>query len=218
MKFSTLLVFQCVLVVNVFAQEIQYFDIEDIPCDVDHAYYYRKGIWGQGENKDTVRSFYVKNDVLRSRESIGDRMLEGPARYYYPNGALKKEANYHKSQVQGTATEYFSNGAKKQILIYFERDQSKPYTAFNYKTIDAWDSTGKQTVKNYQGYIHTQTETGKIKDGKTDSTWTTLDSNGHLLLSEQFKNGEFIEGKRYSDGKSTTYKEYEAPAAPADGM
>lgn len=206
---------------------VRYYNINRSETDSINCYYSWHYLYFSGE-KDTIKTYYCKPLRLRSIEALFKKVNEGAGIYYYPNGQLKEKILYKDGAPIGSVTQFFPNGKVRVEKIYVEPLLKKVNMPFNYMIMNAWDSLGKQTVKNFDGNLTFETEepfledhfleTGKIKNGYKDSVWIVYDKSGQTLTTEKYNKGEFIEGYRIVGGKNVHYTDYEVSASPKQGL
>jgi TonB family protein len=206
---------------------VRYYDKNGSETDSDNCYYSWHYLYFAGE-KDTIKTYYCKTGRLRSLEALFKKVSEGVTIYYYPNGQLKEKILYKDGTPTGSVTQFFPNGKIRVEKIYVEPLLKKTNMPFNYMIMNAWDSLGKQTVKNFNGKVTFETEepflggyfveTGKIQNGYRDSVWSVYDQSGQTLITEKFNKGEFIEGYRIVGSKNVHYTEYQVSASPKQGL
>jgi len=193
----------------------KYFNTKGMETDSAACFYFTTSI--KGLDHDTVKSYYCKGSTLRSIEYVSPKIKDGFIYDYYPNGNLMSKTYFKNAVAIGLSEEYFSNGkmqCEKQFILPGGRKGSEPY---GYLVENAWDSLGRQTVKNYYGYYKHHGEEGKIVDGYRDSIWTVYQS-GKKTIVEKYQLGKFVEGDRLVNGKSIHYTQIEVAAAPKGGI
>jgi len=209
----------CFTSVACHAQKIEFYDSVDMPTLSTDCLYFKSGEFSVSTGwTDTVKTFYCKTKKIRSREFYNLGMKEGVGLYYYPNGKIKEKIIYRNNKPVGIVTQYYSNGKAKYTKIFVSPGQLAMKNPFNYLIINAWDSTGLATIKNYQGYFKDELEQGKIKNGLRDSVWITFDRMGRKTLIETYKEGEFIAGDRYAQGQTIHFNTFETTASPSGGL
>src|SRR5882762_1015674 len=118
----------------------------------------------------------------------------------------------------GIVEQYYQNGRNKETKEYLSANQKKLRSRLDFLLVNAWDSIGNQTVKNYEGYFKGKLEEGKVKNGLHDSIWTTYNGYGERVIIEKYNQGDFLEGERYIKGKTIRYTQFEVPASPIGGL
>ena len=171
--------------------------------------------------------YYYLDGSLAAEATYKKGVQEGEMTYLYPDGNTRGSGSYSQDQQVGPWQWWYANGKPKLVEQYPE--QVKPYQpdpAPRYRTESFWDSTGTQVFANgtgaYVGYHDNgrPEEKGQFLDGYRQGQWTGYHENGQLYYEEEWKAGELVSGKSYSeDGtKSYTYRQpAEMPAYP-DGL
>lgn len=207
-----LTLFCCLLIclsIETFGQVKIYYDKSNVKTAVlDSADYYR--LCADSSCKDgLVEEFYVLKNQVKSKKTVKDSKIEGEFTEYYRNGNLKCKEIYKENKVQGVAENYHQNGKKAstKTLQYEVKETIE-------KVIDAWDSTGMQTLKNGEGKMISYFENGKVEFEKSYKNYLLHDvstiyfDNGKIYSIDNYKKGEFVEGESWDkDGNHYTYKE-----------
>lgn len=210
------------------AQKKKYFDINDLKCKADRAYYYRVMVPEGSMFK--VTDYYAENNQVRlegtyrskkmeddSREgdfnwffSNGQKYKEGHFKSgkatgkwssWYKDGQLRFEGEFDKGHEQGEWTFYHRNGAVKSKGIYEVGDANGIYSTF-------YDNGDKKVVETYA-------------KGKSDGEFSTyfpgniIKSKGSYLkdsldgtYTRYWKNGNISYKGEYSDNKRSGIWEF----------
>jgi TonB family protein len=200
-----------------FSQEIKYYDKDENEIDSINSFYWMKGKYVEATGwVDTVKSYFTQNNQLRSKELFHLGVLEGPSYFYHSNGKLKEKINYKKGVVFGIVTEFYPTGKAKSIKLFNESIKELNLNK-NYLIVNAWDTLGRPTVVNYQGYFSDDIEEGKIKSGVADSIWITYQKKEKIMI-EKYKQGVLIEGDRFMNGQTIHYTKFAIQAEPKGGL
>ena len=78
-----------------------------------------------------VKSYYGKNDSLKSEINYSKNIREGAAKFYYPNGNIKEELTYVNGKVQGTVKTYYSTGKLKEMFNVENGTRDGPASVFD---------------------------------------------------------------------------------------
>jgi TonB family protein len=156
-----------------------------------------------------VQEFYVLKDQVKVKKTLKEGKLDGEFTQYYRNGNLKCMEVYQDAKLQGISTNYHQNGKKSstKTLQYEVKETIE-------KIIDAWDSTGTQTLKDGEGKMIEYFENGKVEFEKNYKNYDlngirkAYREDGTVFYIETYKNGKFIEGESWDrEGKHYTYKD-----------
>jgi TonB family protein len=204
--------FFCLLIclnIETFGQVKIYFNKDNVPkVALDSADYYR--LCADSSCKDgLVEEFYVLKNQVKSKKTVKDGKMEGEFTEYYRNGNLKCKEIYKENKLQGISENYHQNGKKASTkTLQYE----VKITIEN--IIDAWDSTGTQTLKNGEGKMISYFENGKIelegsyKNYELNGIRKAYREDGTVFYIETYKRGELIEGESWDkEGKHYTYKD-----------
>jgi len=179
------------------------------------------------ESYDSQKELYKIKDYYRSgvlqmegNSLIRDALIkEGEFVFYYENGNKKNIAHYYKSRLIGKYDEWYENGLKKAEGEYFE---SKNGILTNYKLYQFWNSEGKQTVIDGNGYYEDITkdysEAGNIKNGFKEGVWKGEYDKKYKYI-EEYKKGEIVSGiSTDEDNKEYKYDVLEIKPEPMKGV
>lgn len=212
----------------------KYFSKDDRPTDAAHAYYYETGkkvVMQVGETSpridtvyvDTVKTFYMSTNAIRSTRIYRAGEREGPYQIYHLNGRLKEKGFYKKGQKNGYVIFWTEAGSVKQTLQYFYKESS--FASDSFKIINYWIN-GREVVKDGVGYYDGDLfETGLIERGKVvagfrDSVWQ-VNAGDTVTSKEVYDKGKFVRGESIYKGKTYLYdKIIKYPEFPGgmDGM
>lgn len=139
--------------------------------------------------------------------------------YYYADGKIESKGGFdyaYSKKIRGAKkgkwTDYYENGQKKCEFNY----DGLVDGLYDEHALNCWDSTGKQTLTNGNGYriYYEKRESGLIivfncqyKDGKQDGnqlgTWAV---NGKMYCTEDYSAGKLLQGTSYdAAGNKYTY-------------
>jgi len=161
-----------------------------------------------------VLEFYKNgNRKLIGRSStIDPPKFEGTCNEYYETGTRKSTSNYKNGHKIGDEFEFYPNGRIYRQLTY--PDNVDTYNSINnYLIQTTYDSLGTKVIENgngyYKGYgedFKNVNEEGNIKDGKRDGIWKGNFKKQKVSFTENYKDGELIDGTAtFDDGTSTSY-------------
>jgi TonB family protein len=166
---------------------------------------------------DTLISIYCQSEKLRSIEIINkDGMRDGITKEYDEQGNHIMTGLY-KMAVPERIEQFYPNGKPHSVEFYGKEDNRIQHY---------WDSVGNQTIKDGRGYCNcylskyydgsTHLQTGKVVNGKPDSTWTGFKKNGFLYFIENYNLGSLISGISY-DTLGNAYP-YSVVREPPEGV
>jgi TonB family protein len=162
--------------------------------------------------------YYYLDGNLAAEAAYRKGVREGETTYFYPNGNTRGIGSYSQDQQVGKWQWWYANGKPKLVQHYPE--EVKPYQpdlAPRYRTESFWDSTGTLIFSNgtggYAGYHDNgrPEEKGQFVDGYRQGQWTGYHENGSLYYEEEWKAGELVAGKSYSEDGTQSYT-YRQPA------
>ncbi len=165
----------------------------------------------------TVRYYYLDGN-LAAEAAHQKGVREGETTYFYPGGNTRGTGSYSQDQQVGQWQWWYANGKPKLVQHYPEA--VKPYhpdPAPKYRTESFWDSTGTPVLTNgtgaYVGYYDNgrPEEKGQFQNGYRQGQWTGYHENGQLYYEEEWRAGELVSGKSYSEDGAQSYS-YRQPA------
>ena len=200
-----------------FAQKKQkvYFIKDEIPVENAADADYRRIIQEPDSGSKFFNLFeFYPNDVEKTVGHVSgfeNRLIyEGLVKRYNKQGILVEESNYSRGKLDGESKSFYESGKLKSILSYNPKISipgtvSKDY----YSIILAYDSLGKQTAKDGNGYYKETgknfSEGGNYHNNQKDGIWTG--TVGEHTFEEIYKNGAFVSGKAtLSNGKIYKYQ------------
>jgi TonB family protein len=168
------------------------------------------------KTSDWVNLIYtIRADGSLVRVGPPDR-TEGLTVTYRPNGLVESVQDFSTKKV----TSWFPNGQLKTIVV--ESPDDVKSTKSYYRLISAWDSTGKATVVDGNGYHIHRTEVtsrsdstkktafveeGTYVDGYHEGIWKGRYADGSYSYEEQFNQGQCLGGKAVINGTVRSYKD-----------
>lgn len=200
----------------------EFYTKDDNRTDAEHAFYYRvgeKGLVKRGEigskwfdtvYVDSVKTFYVSTNTIRSRSFYEDGIQEGPYKFYHENGRLKEEGVSSGVLKIGTVKYWTDQGIIQKELFFLDYSKRKEGKEI-YKIVNYWNGT-TQLVKDGQGHCQCYLnedgalEEGKVTDGYRDLTWK-ITSGDTLTAVEIYKEGILKKGEAKYKGKIIVYNE-----------
>jgi TonB family protein len=197
-------------------EKIKYYKNDDSGTDSTKCFYYKKGKYTLSWI-DSVKGYYCKTGIRRSVEFYTRKGREGDCYYFDINGVLMKKIYFENGQPSGPEVYYYLNGKPKEALIKSDSNKITPVRN-RFLVLDAWDSLGNQTVRNYEGHYKNNKEEGQIRNGLRDSIWITYNPANEKVLIEKYNQGKFIEGDRLGYDRIIHYSEYEVSASPKEGL
>jgi TonB family protein len=171
--------------------------------------------------------YYYLDGSLAAESTYKKGVQEGETTYFYPNGNIRGAGNYHQSQQVGPWQWWYANGKPKLVEQYPEEVQPyQPDPAPRYRTESFYDSTGTPVFSNgtgaYVGYHDNgrPEEKGAFVDGYRQGQWTGYHENGQPYYEEEWKAGELVSGKSYSEDGTQSYTYRRAAEMPTypDGL
>lgn len=166
---------------------------------------------------------YTKKGELRftgKSLKINPLILTGQAVWYYLNGNRKTALTYIQNYAHGEVSQFFPNGKLYLFKKLYFKDSTKikkpDFFALSTQDsviISAFDTAGKATVENGNGYIKRYnnnfdqvTEEGAIKNGKPDGTWKGKDISHKITFTEKYEGGKLVSATAIDSlGASTNY-------------
>jgi hypothetical protein len=138
---------------------------------------------------------------------------DGEFRFYYPNGKLEAQGSYRNNLIYSFWNYYYPNGNKKE-KIYYTGDEAA------FVITDAFDSTGKSTVKEGTGKFETfvidfidrirYKVAGEFINGERYGTWEYFgyrQDNYELAYQETYSEGKLKKREFYPGfGDEYSYK------------
>lgn len=119
---------------------------------------------------------------------------DGQAVSYYENGNKKYTVNYVKEKKSGKEFSWYENGDIKSEITYSEDKKGSQEGKIN----NFWNTKKERIVADGNGYYSDKHEnneqSGQIKNGVPDGTWTGKDFKKKSSFIEMYKNGELISG------------------------
>ncbi|RED25330.1 antitoxin component YwqK of YwqJK toxin-antitoxin module [Flavobacterium cutihirudinis] len=119
---------------------------------------------------------------------------DGQAISYYENGNKKYTVNYVKEKKSGKEFSWYENGDIKSEITYSENKKGSQEGKIN----NFWNTKKERIVADGNGYYSDKSEnneqSGQIKNGVPDGTWTGKDFKKKSSFIEMYKNGELISG------------------------
>lgn len=149
----------------------------------------------------TDKESYVYRDFYRSGKlkfiaiTLDKDVIikDGQAVSYYENGNKKYTVNYVKDKKSGKEFSWYENGNIKSEIDYPEEKKEEEGKINNF-----WNTEKERIVADGNGYYFDKSETneqsGQIKNGVPDGTWTGKDFKKKSNFIEMYKNGELISG------------------------
>lgn len=235
MKFLLLLITYCAFTVPVFSQKAvynekisyTYFDKDktEIPS-MEGAAYVRVFM-----GLDAIRAYYEVREYTiggtlifsicsSSREYL---IPEGPCTWYNDKRKPSRKGQYENGRPAGQWTEFYYNGQIKEQYTYLKNGNPDEAGNIPYTIDNTWDSTGRAEVKDgnglYQDWGYTTgvvLQKGMIKNGLKDGAWQGYYENGQKGYDEEYVNGKFLKGTRFSPGgEQIAYdKQFQLPVYP----
>ncbi len=166
--------------------------------------------------------YYSLDGALAAEATYQKGVREGETTYFYPNGDTRGTGSYHQDQQVGKWQWWYANGKPKLVQEYPEA--VKPYhpdPAPRYRAESLWDSTGTLVFSNGTGAYVSYHDNGRPEskgqflDGYQHGTWTGYHDNGKLYYEEEWKAGELVSGKSYSEDGAQSYTYRRAAEMPA---
>jgi TonB family protein len=151
----------------------------------------------------------------------------GPVVDMYLSGKPQMKGTYKATKKEGDFTFYYENGVIESTGM-FENDRRIGVWKFNHpngkprleaefnnatKILALYDETGNTLISNGKGDWYEEYEeykvsgkvivTGKLRNYQKHGDWICKLSDGRLVYTEEYKNGEFIRGYTYPGGIRT---------------
>ncbi|HMJ69544.1 MAG TPA: TonB family protein [Cyclobacteriaceae bacterium] len=152
----------------------------------------------------------------------------GPITDMYLSGKPQMKGTYKAAKKEGEFTFFYESGVLEAVGSFKEDHRTGPWT-FNHpdgkpkmevdfagnnaRIISLYDEDGTSIVKDGNGEWYEEYEeygvpgkiivTGELKKYGKHGTWTCKLSNGDLIYTEDYKNGEFVRGFIYPAGIKT---------------
>ncbi len=177
------------------------------------AKYFRMQARGKELLHGIVR-FYYLDGVLAAESQYVKGSKEGSFTSFYPNGATRAEGNMRNSQEVGKWQWWYANGKPMQVQYYPEEVPRIITGPRTYRMESFWDSTGRQMVTSGTGAYYFCYDNGKLEhkgqflNGAPHGKWLGYHENGKPYYEEEWKEGELVSGKSYSEeGRTYTYEQ-----------
>ena len=158
--------------------------------------------------------YYYPNGNLKAIYDYRYGIIHGELARYYDNGNLKSIEQFDMGTKIDTTWTYFDNGQLNKILVINkEYSDANPSDKFKrHLLIEAWSIEGEQMVKKGKGEYKEYYLSGKLKSlteydkGFPHGKWIIY--SGHKKKKScvmTFKNGRFIKGEMYDNGKKDVF-------------
>jgi antitoxin component YwqK of YwqJK toxin-antitoxin module len=134
-----------------------------------------------------VKKEFFENGQLRSKTSLKGDKFDGPVEAYYSDGRLAMTGQNVNNKTDGVWKHWYHNGKPSSTVRY---DHGVIVD------LNAWDSTGVQTVTNCSGtaYLYHPNGSRKIqqsyKNCRPDGSWTSWYENGKVESEKFFTDGK----------------------------
>lgn len=145
-----------------------------------------------------VRDF-TKDGKLVMTGNYVRGMKNGEFVFQYLNGKIEMQGQFVDNQRTGRWKYFHPNGRLKQEVQFVNEG--------NFTIESFYDSVGNQLVKSgtgpwreeYRVYKYSKSiiTRGKLKNYLFDGDWTSISSDGTLLLEERYRNGKFVKGEAH---------------------
>lgn len=187
----------------------------------NHKYYRIIESYDSQKELYKIKDYYNSGVLKMEGHSKTQDFLssEGEFVFYFENGNKKNIANYIKNRLIGKNEEWHENGTKKSEGEYFE---SKKGFSNTLKLYQYWNSEGKQTVIDGNGYYEeideNHSDSGTIKNGLKEGIWKGK-YNKKCKYIETYKDGEIVSGVSTDENnKEYEYNELESKPEPKGGI
>jgi TonB family protein len=166
--------------------------------------------------------YYYLDGGLAAEITYKKGVQEGETTYFYPNGNIRGTGSYRQDQQVGQWQWWYANGKLKLVQQYPE--EVKPYQpdpAPRYQTESFRDSTGTLVFSDGTGAYVSYHDNGRLEekgqfvDGYRHGPWTGYHEDGQLYYEEEWKAGELVAGKSYSEDGTQSYTYRQAAEMPA---
>jgi antitoxin component YwqK of YwqJK toxin-antitoxin module len=174
------------------------------------------------KNLYTVSEYYKSGKIRMNATSKNKNnlQLEGLRIDYYENGNKKQESNYVDNKLTGKQFSWYENNVKKSEKEIIQDTKNKTSET---KTLQFWNSEGKQTVLDGNGQIEETEgefyEKGEVKDGEKQGVWKGKSIKRNYTFTEKYKNGKLISGiSTDTSNNNYPYKELMEKPEPRKGF
>lgn len=140
---------------------------------------------------------YYKSGKIKFIATTIDRDVminDGQAVSYYENGNRKYIVNYANKKKSGIEYNWYENGKLKSEIEYFENSKGKVESKIN----NFWNPKEERIVADgngdYEDKSEYNEESGKIKNGEPDGTWTGKNFKKKSSFIEMYQNGKLLSG------------------------
>lgn len=162
---------------------------------------------------------FQKNGLLLEQIEYGRGAERLNSKEYYLNGAIKEQFNtLERSNV---SIRWYDNGQIAEVIEKELYDLNKPDKILKEKILSVWSRTGKQLVKNGNGWaaegISLRTH-GLVQDGLRVGRWTAKLPDSTLYMDEMYEEGLLKLGTINDKGEVRTYTEAEKNAEFKGGL
>lgn len=189
------------------ANKLIYLDSMWVPATQENYKYSRLIEEYYSDKKSYVYKDYYKSGKLKFIAITSDKDIiknEGQAVSYYENGNKKYTVNYVNSKKSGREFSWYENGNIKSEIDYSEDKEGK----IESKMYNFWNPEKERIVTDGNGYYSNKSEnneeSGQVKNGEPDGTWTGKDFKRKSSFIEIYKNGKLISGIT-TDSLNTKY-------------
>jgi antitoxin component YwqK of YwqJK toxin-antitoxin module len=165
-------------------------------------------------NQNGRFQYFYENGSIKAIYDYQYGIIHGELRKFYKNGQLKSVEKYDLGTKVDTTWSYYSNGQLRMIQV-----QNKDFSAENpsdkfkrTRLISAYGKTGETQVSNGLGIYKEYYLSGKTKssieymNGFPHGKWIRYSGEKKKVSCEMtFKNGTFIKGEMYDNGKKDIF-------------
>ena len=167
-----------------------------------------EGLWQNSVWVGAYKYYYENGQMAYEFNYSPQGKRTGPQKYYHENGKVKIEGNWTDGQETGVLREYYDDGSPKSEKTFNNGHlDTTNVKIFVERKVEA----KKEEVKVEEVKVEAPKEVapvGYLKDGFNK----TYNSKGKIATEGNYKNGTFIDGKKYEyEGdklvKTTIWKE-----------
>jgi TonB family protein len=168
-----------------------------------------------GSTLYNVAEYYKdgKKKLIGKSSAIDPPVFEGQYARFYSNGRRQITANYKRGLEVGLEYYFYPNGKLYTMKEYPDNDDKYNDFTNNFLIKANYDSLGTALIENDNGYFKGYddkftyiNEEGGVKNGKRDGLWKGNFKTFSVTFSENYKDGELINGTAtFDDGNTAAY-------------
>ncbi|WP_191322048.1 toxin-antitoxin system YwqK family antitoxin [Algoriphagus aquimarinus] len=140
---------------------------------------------------------YFESGQIKSSIAYVEGIVEGNALYYYPDGLLEFKMSYAQGEPNGLYEAYFPDGEIKEKGIFKNGNPEGEWLSKNSDRKIEIQGSFQEGVRSGEwleqvDIIPEYFRKGNYTKGMKEGEWFVLDSNGEILQSEKYQNGNLV--------------------------